>query len=430
MIRKTYKTVDTNGLRTIVNKQLVKRSCMSTVSSMVDRIYMANIFIKYSPTIRTDLEEIYKQHPPCRGCRQPITGRSWQLKHLCSTSCQILASTTCICCPTLICNGDVDHLYFFCQHCWEPTFEQHYCSEDLFPRFLLLKRVPTPSFDLECKKIIHYKVHQQSYLVETIKDLDVETASIIHTLWGRAIQSDHTCDVCTGGTRHNLFVRFQPNTPPNSIDDILDACTMVCEDCRSRQTCSTCRAEVTDRECVTAYETVQNSVCHIIYCATCFMESSPHTLCLRPIQSSPPMTTTTIITQEDISRTLQHMIQRDITTLLSTDERMFKQVTGNPVNVYDILTCLEVQHHQCSLCNNHITTPNSFKCVKQLSDYSINRINNRLPHTRSNVMVSCLGCNLNYRTCIYCNMYSMNRQDFIVFRDQTMCRDCGHQHIE
>jgi hypothetical protein len=89
---------------------------------------------------------------------------------------------------------------------------------------------------------------------------------------------------------------------------------------------------------------------------------------------------------------LKHNIQKKLSKYKHTDKNKFGYESD--LTYEDVLELLEKQNFTCYICNDNVIT-SKWKpyCCYQ---FSVDRIDDRLPHNKNNVLISCYYCNCRY----------------------------------
>jgi hypothetical protein len=89
--------------------------------------------------------------------------------------------------------------------------------------------------------------------------------------------------------------------------------------------------------------------------------------------------------------TLDYIISQKIIRYKHQDRESGRNITQNFVSVSDVKRLLKTQENKCYVCSDIVITeewqPN---CLYQ---FTLDRIDNSLPHNKDNVLISCLYCN-------------------------------------
>jgi hypothetical protein len=77
----------------------------------------------------------------------------------------------------------------------------------------------------------------------------------------------------------------------------------------------------------------------------------------------------------------------------------------------DVIQLLHDSKMTCFYCNSHVHV--LYEIVREVNQWTLDRVNNSLGHNRDNVIIACLKCNLNRRT-MYHERYAFTRQFTLV----------------
>jgi len=81
------------------------------------------------------------------------------------------------------------------------------------------------------------------------------------------------------------------------------------------------------------------------------------------------------------------------------------------VDLNDVIQLLQDSKMICFYCNSHVHV--LYEIVREVNQWTLDRVNNSLGHNRDNVIIACLKCNLNRRT-MYHERYVFTRQFTLV----------------
>lgn len=88
-------------------------------------------------------------------------------------------------------------------------------------------------------------------------------------------------------------------------------------------------------------------------------------------------------------------------------DRRKKMTTENVVSICDIATKLIESNLQCYYCTN--TTTIFYKDVRDPKQWTLDRLDNTFGHTKDNVVICCLSCNIGRKT-MYKERYLFTKQ--------------------
>ncbi len=99
---------------------------------------------------------------------------------------------------------------------------------------------------------------------------------------------------------------------------------------------------------------------------------------------------TSTLAEESIKE-LQAIILDKITAYKQQDIIKGRPITKDYVTVDDVLRLLQKQEHKCYVCCDFVITEEWYKgCLYQ---FTLDRVDNKLPHTKNNVLIACYYCN-------------------------------------
>jgi hypothetical protein len=81
------------------------------------------------------------------------------------------------------------------------------------------------------------------------------------------------------------------------------------------------------------------------------------------------------------------------------------------VNLNDVIQLLHNSKMICFYCNSQVHV--LYEIVREVNQWTLDRVNNSHGHNRDNVIIACLKCNLNRRT-MYHERYAFTRQFTLV----------------
>ena len=98
-----------------------------------------------------------------------------------------------------------------------------------------------------------------------------------------------------------------------------------------------------------------------------------------------------------IKNELTSLIYKRIQQHIVKDKRRFKNFNEDDyITVIDVLNLLKNQENKCNFCDEEVNLkPTHTQKSRDLNAFSIDRINNKKPHTKTNCVISCFYCNAN-----------------------------------
>jgi hypothetical protein len=413
MIQRAHKTVDVMEL-----SRSIRGKFGNTYDYMLDRVYLLAAVSHLPEALQVQLVQNHGVGA-CANCGRKIRGRQdWEVVHLCGPVCTIeAANQSCTCCRRLSCSISLDSLCFVCSACEPAALEKHY-GGPLFEHFLLLADT-AHSTKLSRMRLLRTRIRQKTYLLHALQALHLSELQLLHCLLLRP-GSAETCQDCNAALEDdNVYIKFDPDFPPASLVDVEQACRVVCRECRCCHRCSTCRSWLGADTGVVTYRSTNDVLCHVLQCVSCVQQEDVGTL--SPMQ---PVATVRrpLVDWEKPSHPRIFAATHNL-AMFRRDVRVLAE-DGSDLTEHCIQECFELQRGKCDLCQVMLTIPASTRCLKKPSDFSINRVDNSQPHSRSNVALTCWSCNQRYRTCVQCHRFSLDRCNFVVFQEQTICRPC------
>lgn len=99
----------------------------------------------------------------------------------------------------------------------------------------------------------------------------------------------------------------------------------------------------------------------------------------------------------DIKNDLTELIYKRIKQHLAKDKQFSRTFEDNDyITIKDVLNLLNIQDNKCKFCGEEVNLkPNHTLKSRDLDAFSIDRINNKKAHIKSNCVISCFFCNAN-----------------------------------
>ncbi len=392
------------------------------LSQIVFRTHLEAQIRAFPPMEKTQTRDRIRRNQTCESCKQPLAADFWSLLHTCQeTKCTILCPIVPPCkeaslmhtCHKLFCATRVQcdpmcHIVV-CTRCETRVLSEHYLQDTVFQLYRIRQRVskvPLPCGNMLLQQRMHlWNLYTTStYVQDWVKATGKGEVYVLDNLWARW-SCRRPCAACD---QEILTTAFR----------LAENLTVVCEACSlvQRTTCFVCKAR---KAVVTGYERRSSGgYFHQPMCCPCFMNRKIIT-CPAPVQLCAP---TFLGSAYD-----EALIEREIKRLLQSDHARGMQ---GALTLAEVVARLEFQKNTCALCQRAVTWPVLNTCKKQPSDFSINRISNKNPHRSDNIVITCWGCNMAYRTCVDCGVASMDRGLFFILDQKTLCFACSKTRIE
>jgi hypothetical protein len=469
MMKTKRKSTNINELRSIFKKhykktklihenetkQLIveKPKVVLPVSSRTKEIQKCIFKVKFenktnifSPELTRTLWENIIIDFKCYSCKDLLTiHNNWDIVHLCDINCCFLHNSQfdnenelfhkCSreCQRKLKCVFTSKNMNFLCFKCIHKTFEIHYTQKNIFNKYLSIQ-TEISTVLLNQKKTLYQRLHQKVYLNDLLTFLSLSVDDVFEWLWEKWTKVDFKCGLCNSLIPNTTLYVWYESGKKISAEHFMKNVTVVCKLCKNYKKCAECLNDVCESNTVVSYKKLFNTdfYFNINYCLKCYTNSILYNENRiyeldDPIEITQRFNKIKIIGCDQKFNKLKHflvnLIKKDLSSLQYTDKIRFN-CENNNLMVENICNQLEIQKYSCCICFSDITWPKSKKCKKNDSDFSINRIFNHLPHLPDNVVITCWKCNMNYRTCHKCQLFSMNRESFSVYKGITYCNPC------
>jgi hypothetical protein len=379
----------------------------------------------------------------CMGCSTRVCGEDWVLQHLCDKSCCAIPhpfvphENTHVCSRscgvTIKCVYNTRNMSIVCKPCHKKQYVRHYTTVQHFPQWASL---PTESKSPHCKDLLTLRkklwvaLCRKRYLMSVLQCFQIEE-DILGKMWDKLqFQQEYKCGfLCGNRLSKSLFVRFSGKNV-SQLNTILQDVRIVCRTCKKYERCSSCQDLTVLSDGIVQYQhkTVRGKkVClNTYYCTRCFGKSRLLNTSLPSIKTfQTSKSTLDYQKQQKPKLGIYKQVQRDVSILFNSDCQRFPNIKNlQPLETLSVCSMLYHQKNLCFLCEQPVTCPKTRHCVKVNTDFSINRIDNNYPHTLENIMITCLRCNMQYRTCTYCKGYSIEQTLFLVAQQKTICHQC------
>jgi hypothetical protein len=370
----------------------------------------------FNPTLITALTDQFKKNQ-CHVCCESLD--QWVIGHLCreefcetkrvitepSQNSQILVHTCSFECNPLICTFNPDNTHCYCGRCWDTV----QVSQPL--RFLFKKN---PKHFLS---VMYKKFKQHTYLVNLVEAKTIPLDKFVRGLYDKFRFQNFTCFVCKTPLQTNYFIIGSTMDPQQA--------EVVCGECKIKTKCGFCKTETSPSETVTCYRNLNGRIISLLSCVLCWTRQiqvlGPSTFAQVDVTTNSHFDLKYAIDEAQTAH-IKKCITKDIRNLKHKDaERWGVEGSLSTGAMYNQLC---KQNYQCYICARIVSWGPTSSCKKQVTDFSINRVNNNLPHNQDNVAVTCLHCNMNYRTCTQCEKYGNDLCKFVVLRGATYCLNC------
>lgn len=448
MFTKSYNKIKHKG-ETLHNKK------GKTLNSLISKIRLENE-IKRIPDsknvqkIRQQLRARYKNGTAtCEHCSKSVLkSKDWNIRHLCTKECVYFKETLHVhklythvcsteCAQKLKCVWNEDNIYFFCTDCYKPYFTKYYMHDSNFPLYLYMDRYNKhDDIILNIKKQLYQRFYQKLYIQDLLKCMRLCQKDIFKWLWNNMMANKLRCQMECGNTLvENLYVVLMKgqyiSSDNTQEDDIFNNLKVVCKRCKEIKRCSLCSTSCHQQDMIVTYKSITNEdiQCYINmkYCTTCYVKhiyvNNQEYLEKKCDVNIRQVHQVSIVFPTAFLKRIRMFIERDVKSLQCTDKTRFN-CEDNGLQTSHIISLLKTCGNVCGICSECITWPKNMRCKKVGSDFSINRINNSIPHHPTNVMISCWKCNLNYRTCQKCSLRSIHKEYFCVENGITFCVEC------
>jgi len=119
----------------------------------------------------------------------------------------------------------------------------------------------------------------------------------------------------------------------------------------------------------------------------------------------------TTVTQNPLKECILQELQKKITGYKTQDTHKGLYDPEKFVNLDDVIHLLHDSKMACFYCNTQVHV--LYEIVREVNQWTLDRVNNSHGHNRDNVIIACLKCNLNRKT-MYHERYAFTRQFTLV----------------
>jgi len=117
------------------------------------------------------------------------------------------------------------------------------------------------------------------------------------------------------------------------------------------------------------------------------------------------------ILQNPLKECILQELQKKITGYRTQDIHKGLHDPSKFVNMEDVIRLLRESKMLCFYCNTEVHV--LYEIVREVNQWTLDRVNNSHGHNRDNVIIACLKCNLNRKT-MYHERYAFTRQFTLV----------------
>jgi len=93
----------------------------------------------------------------------------------------------------------------------------------------------------------------------------------------------------------------------------------------------------------------------------------------------------------DYKKDVESKITKKINSYTNQDKKQ-KRPINNIITYNEIIEKLLESNLKCYYCKSNVLL--LYKMIRDKSQWTLERINNKISHTKDNVVISCLGCNI------------------------------------